>query len=161
MPHSAGRLVAETRQMAFSGQRPQMGTVDDLCAKRDQLVGEIRLYPAISDGRSRQGRRDRPRGNRYVLNFLYSQRRPSWRRQTCPRTSRPVIVRRGMMTVHKCQALVIAGRWINPRVRRMAIIVPFLVGSIDPLQVRAVQNVLMPLVGFHDGSPSGDDESDK
>src|SRR5437867_1672082 len=29
-----------------------------------------------------------------------------------------------MMTVHKCQALVIAGRWINPRVRRMAIIVP-------------------------------------
>ena len=33
--------------------------------------------------------------------------------------------------------------------------------SIDPLQVRAVQNVLMPLVGFHDGSPDDDDESDK
>jgi hypothetical protein len=73
MPHCAGRLVAETRQMAFSGQRPQMGTVDDLCAKPDQLVGEIRFYRAISGGRSRQGRRDRPRGNRYVLNFLYSQ----------------------------------------------------------------------------------------
>src|SRR5258707_7611011 len=24
MPHSAGRLIAETRQMAFSGQRPQV-----------------------------------------------------------------------------------------------------------------------------------------
>jgi len=34
MPHSADRLVAETRQMAFSGQRPPTGTVDDLCAKR-------------------------------------------------------------------------------------------------------------------------------
>ena len=34
-------------------------------------------------------------------------------------------------------------------------------GSIDPLQVPAVQNVLMLLVGFHDDSPSGDDESDK
>src|SRR5882757_10796879 len=124
VPYSANRFVADTRQMAFSGQRPPTATVDDLCAKPDQLVGEIRFYPAISDGRSRQGRRDRPRGNRYVLNFLYSQRRPSWRRQTCPRTSRPVIVRLGMMTVHKCQALVIAGRWINPRVRRMAIIVP-------------------------------------
>ena len=124
MPHSAGRLVAETRQMAFSGQRLPTVTVDDLCAKRDQLVGEIRLYRAISDGRSRQGGRDRSRGNSYALNFLYSQRRPSWRRQTCPRTSRPVIVRLGMMTVHKCQALVILGRWINPRVRRMAIIVP-------------------------------------
>ena len=33
MPHSAGRL-AETRHMAFSGQRPPTGTVDDLCAKR-------------------------------------------------------------------------------------------------------------------------------
>ena len=33
--------------------------------------------------------------------------------------------------------------------------------SIDPLQVRAVQNVLMPLVGFHDAGPSGDDEGEK
>ena len=33
--------------------------------------------------------------------------------------------------------------------------------SIDPLQVRAVQNVLMPLVGFHDAGSRGDDESEK
>ena len=33
--------------------------------------------------------------------------------------------------------------------------------SIDPLEVRAVQNVLMPLVGFHDAGSSGDDESEK
>src|SRR3954454_22033762 len=33
--------------------------------------------------------------------------------------------------------------------------------SIDPLEVRAVQNVLMPLVGFHDAGSSGDDESKK
>jgi len=67
--------------------------------------------------------RYRREANRYAMNFLYNQRRPSWRRQTCPRTSRPVIVRLGMMTVRKCQALVIAGRWLNPRVRRMAVIV--------------------------------------
>jgi hypothetical protein len=64
------------------------------------------------------------RGTRYALNFLYSHRRPSCRRQTCPRTSRPVIVRLGTMTVHKCQAVVVEGCWINPRVRRMGIIVP-------------------------------------
>jgi hypothetical protein len=34
------------------------------------------------------------------------------------------------------------------------------VGSIGPLHVRAVQNVLAPLLGFHDDSPIGDDESD-
>jgi hypothetical protein len=94
------------------------------------------------------------------MNFLYNQRRPSWRRQTCPRTSRPVIVRLGMMTVRKCQARVIAGRWLNPRVRRMAVIVAP-VGSISPLHIRAVQNVLLPLVGFHDDSPTGDRESEK
>jgi hypothetical protein len=33
--------------------------------------------------------------------------------------------------------------------------------SIDPLHVRAVQNVMVPLVGFHDGSPDDGDESDK
>jgi hypothetical protein len=33
--------------------------------------------------------------------------------------------------------------------------------AIDPLHVRAVQNVLVPLVGFHDGSPDDDGESDK
>ena len=33
--------------------------------------------------------------------------------------------------------------------------------SIDPLEVRAVQNVLMPLVGFHDARASNDDETEK
>jgi hypothetical protein len=33
--------------------------------------------------------------------------------------------------------------------------------AINPLLVRAVQKVLVPLVGFHDGSPDDDGESDK
>ncbi len=61
--------------------------------------------------------------NLYAINFLYNQWRPSWRRQTCPRTSRPVIVRLGMMTVRKCQALVVVGRWLNRRVKLMVVIV--------------------------------------
>jgi hypothetical protein len=65
-----------------------------------------------------------------------------------------------MMTVRKCQAVVVAGRrWLNPRVKLIAVIAASV--SIDPLHVRAVQNVLVPLVGFHDGSPDDDDESDK
>jgi hypothetical protein len=63
-----------------------------------------------------------------------------------------------MMTVRKCQAVVVAGRWRNPRATLMAIIVASV--PIDPLHVRAVPNVLVPLVGFHDGSPD-DGESDK
>jgi hypothetical protein len=65
-----------------------------------------------------------------------------------------------MMTVHKCQAVVVAGRWRNPRVNLIAIIVGSPV-SIDPLHVWAVQNVLMPFVGFHDGRPDDGEESDK
>jgi hypothetical protein len=64
-----------------------------------------------------------------------------------------------MITVRKCHALVVAGRWLNPRVKLMAIIAASV--SIDPLHVRAVQNVLVPLVGFHDGRPDDDAESDK
>jgi hypothetical protein len=97
--------------------------------------------------------------NRYAITFLYNQRRPSWRRQTCPRTSRPVIVRLGMMTVCKCQALVVAGSWLNPSVKLMAVIVPS--GSIEPLHVRAVKNVVAPLEGFHDGGPDAEGKSDK
>jgi len=41
----------------------------------------------------------------------------------------------------------------------MAIIVASV--SIARLYVRAVQNVMAPLVGFHDGGPSDDDERDK
>jgi len=33
--------------------------------------------------------------------------------------------------------------------------------SIDPLEVRAVENVLMPLVGFHHAGPSSDDKTEK
>jgi hypothetical protein len=68
-------------------------------------------------------------------------------------------VRLGMMTVHKCQAVVAAGSWRNPRAKLMAIIVASV--SIDPLQVRAVQNVLVPFVSLHDGGPDDGDESDK
>jgi hypothetical protein len=64
-----------------------------------------------------------------------------------------------MMTVRKCQSVVVSGRWRNPRANLMAIIAASV--PIDPLHVWAVQNVLVPLVGFHDGSPDDDGESDK
>ena len=64
-----------------------------------------------------------------------------------------------MMTVHKCQAVVAAGSWRNPRAKLMAIIVASV--SIARLYVRAVKNVMAPLVGFHDGGPDHDDERDK
>ena len=41
----------------------------------------------------------------------------------------------------------------------MAIIVASI--SIARLYVRAVQNVMAPLVGFYDGGPNDDDERDK
>lgn len=63
------------------------------------------------------------------------------------------------MTVRKCQAVVVAGRWRNPRAKLMAIITASV--AIDPLHVRPVQNVLVPFVGFHDGSPDDDGDSDK
>jgi hypothetical protein len=63
-----------------------------------------------------------------------------------------------MMTVHKCQAVFAAGSWRNPRMKLMAVIVASI--SIARLYVRAVQNVMVPLVGFHDGGPDDDDESD-
>jgi hypothetical protein len=68
------------------------------------------------------------------------------------------MVRLGMMTVHKCQAVIGAGRWRTPNAKLMAIIVAS--ASFGPLHVRAVQNVLAPFVGFRDGSPD-DDKSDK
>src|SRR4051794_102384 len=33
--------------------------------------------------------------------------------------------------------------------------------SIDPLEVRAVQNVLMPLIGLHDAGAGNDDKTEK
>jgi hypothetical protein len=63
-----------------------------------------------------------------------------------------------MMTVHTCQAVVAAASWRNPRVKLMASIVASF--SIARLYVRAVKNVMVPLVGFHHGGPGDDDESD-
>src|ERR1700736_3575201 len=81
------------------------------------------------------------------MNFLYNQRRRLWRRQTCPRTSRPVIVRLGMMTVHKCQAVVAAGSWRNPRVKLMAIIVAS--GLIDrPVKAGVACNKVPDVFGY-------------
>jgi hypothetical protein len=57
---------------------------------------------------------------RYATNFLYNQRRPSWRRQTCPRTSRPVMLRLGMMTRRRCQVVGLAVR-LNPNVRMLMV----------------------------------------
>jgi hypothetical protein len=61
-------------------------------------------------------------GARYATNFLYNQRRPSWRRQTCPRTSRPVMLRLGMMTRRRCQVVGLAGRGFNPNLRMLMVV---------------------------------------
>jgi hypothetical protein len=59
---------------------------------------------------------------RYATNFLYNQRRPSWRRQTCPRTSRPVMLRLGMMTRRRCQVVGLAVRRFNPNLRMLMVV---------------------------------------
>jgi hypothetical protein len=59
---------------------------------------------------------------RYATNFLYNQRRPSWRRQTCPRTSRPVMLRLGMMTRRRCQVVGLAVRRCNPNLRMLMVV---------------------------------------
>ena len=64
-----------------------------------------------------------------------------------------------MMTVHKCQAAKALGIWRNPRVKLMAVIVVSV--SVIRFYVWAVQNVMPPLVGFHDGGPDDDDERDE
>jgi hypothetical protein len=87
-------------------------------------------------------------GARYATNFLYNQRRPSWRRQTCPRTSRPVMLRLGMMTRRRCQVVGLAGRGFNPNLRMLMV-----VNLIDamlppwpklPLQARPATDILAP-----------------
>ena len=60
---------------------------------------------------------------RYATNFLYNQRRPLWRRQTCPRTSRPVMLRLGMMTRRRCQVVGLAGRRFNPNLRMLIVVI--------------------------------------
>ena len=61
MPHSAGCLLADTHQMAFSGQRPQL-LPSVAYAPSGTPVGEIQPHRAISDGHYSQGWRDRSRG---------------------------------------------------------------------------------------------------
>ena len=100
---------------------------------------------------------------RYATNFLYNQRRPSWRRQTCPCTSRPVILRLGMMTRRRCQVVGLAGRRFNPNSRMLMV-----VNLIDAMLTHLAQAARCrhrpqrasrrPLIGFHDRRPCHDRE---
>lgn len=93
----------------------------------------------------------------YAITFLYNQRRPSWRRQTCPRTSRPVMLRLGMMTRRRCQVVGLAGRGFNPSFR-MLMAVKLIDGMMPPLAQSAAAGAarsghLGPLIGSHDRRP--------
>ena len=89
----------------------------------------------------------------YATNFLYNQRRPSWRRQTCPRTSRPVMLRLGMMTRRRCQVVGLAGRRFNPNWRMLMFVnlidamLPHLAQSC-PLQARPTAGISAPLIAL-------------
>ena len=100
---------------------------------------------------------------RYATNFLYNQRRPSWRRQTCPRTSRPVMLRLGMMTRRRCQVVGLAGRRFNASFR-MSMAVKLIDGMMLPLAQAAAAGTARrgrpgPLIGFHDRRPCRDRET--
>jgi hypothetical protein len=102
---------------------------------------------------------------RYATNFLYNQRRPSWRRQTCPRTSRPVMLRLGMMTRRRCQVVGLAGRRFNASFR-MSMAAKLIDGMMPPLAQAAAAGTARsghpgPLVGFHDRRPCRDREYEK
>jgi hypothetical protein len=64
-----------------------------------------------------------------------------------------------MMTVCKCQALVVAERWLNPRVKLMAVIVAS--GFNRPASCTGCVERLAPLEGFDGGGPDADGKSDK
>jgi hypothetical protein len=83
--------------------------------------------------------------DRYATNFLYNQRRPSWRRQTCPRTSRPVMLRLGMMTRRRCQVVGLAGRF-NPNVRMLMVV--NLIDAMLPHLARAARCRPPPAAGI-------------
>src|SRR5439155_6627498 len=85
----------------------------------------------------------------YATNFLYNQRRPSWRRQTCPRTSRPVMLRLGMMTRRRCQVVDLAGRRFNPNVRMLMVV--DLIDAMLPHLARAAR--CRPTHSGHLGAP--------
>ena len=98
---------------------------------------------------------------RYATNFLYNQRRPSWRRQTCPRTSRPVMLRLGMMTRRRCQVVGLAGRRFNPNLRMLIVVIDAMLPHLAQaarcryLPQRASRR---PLIGFQDRRPAHDRE---
>jgi hypothetical protein len=102
--------------------------------------------------------RGRHRRRRYATNFLYNQRRPSWRRQTCPRTSRPVMLRLGMMTRRRCQVVGLAVRRSNPNLRMLMVGI-----LIDAMLTHPAQDARCrhrpqrasrrPLIGFQDRRP--------
>ena len=79
---------------------------------------------------------------RYATNFLYNQRRPSWRRQTCPRTSRPVMLRLGMMTRRRCQVVGLAVRRFNPNLRMLMVV--NLIDAMLPHSAQAARCKLRP-----------------
>jgi hypothetical protein len=100
---------------------------------------------------------------RYATNFLYNQRRPSWRRQTCPRTSRPVMLRLGMMTRRRCQVVGLAVRRSNPNLRMLMVV--NLIDAMLTHSVRAARCRYLPqrasrrpLIGFQDRRPAHDRE---
>jgi hypothetical protein len=64
-----------------------------------------------------------------------------------------------MMTVHKCQAVLVAGSWRNPRAKLMAIIVASV--SIAPHLCRDRTESHGATRRLSHGSPDDDDESDK
>jgi hypothetical protein len=100
---------------------------------------------------------------RYATNFLYNQRRPSWRRQTCPCTSRPVMLRLGMMTRRRCQVVGLAGRRVNPSLRMSMVVnlidamLPYLAQAAR-CRHRPQRASRRPLIGFHDRRPCCDRE---
>jgi hypothetical protein len=64
-----------------------------------------------------------------------------------------------MMTVHKCQAVVVAERWRNPILKLMAIIV----ASVSVEQPSCTARTERPAATrcFHDVSPDDDGETEK
>jgi hypothetical protein len=77
-----------------------------LVSRKEQDV--VRVVSDLSHVSRHEPHHDH-RSIRYSMNFLYNRRRPSRRRQTWPKTIRPVIDRLGMITVHTCQTFAQAG----------------------------------------------------
>ena len=127
--------------MGSAQRNPSYGLRSIRCVARmsGAICGErqVRLVPACCRAHAGGYLLDqRPRKvviadcTRYATNFLYNQRRPSCRRQTCPRTSRPVMLRLGMMTRRRCQVVGLAGRGFNPNLRTLMVV--NLIGAMLP-----------------------------